>query len=138
MRPRMSGSNHVCRMQRRLNRESVRRRVRRFERLAGLSDFCNCERMSGKVLMFSHTEASALTGLVNGGVLFLMVAKDGTSTSPGISPPSPLDFLLRNRVPSEVVLLSLRGDAPFSVGNGSVILWLWWCFRKLTTIQEKR
>jgi hypothetical protein len=41
-----------------------------------------------------HTIISPV-GLCGGGVLLRAVAKDGTSTSPRISPPSPLDFLLR-------------------------------------------
>jgi hypothetical protein len=48
--------------------------------------------------MVGHTDTSALVGLFSGGVERLAVAKDGTSTSPGMSPPRPLDFLLRWRM----------------------------------------
>lgn len=64
-----------------------------------------------------HTIESKLAGLFSGGVPFLPVANDGTSTSPGISPPSPLDFR-RRRAPLLLVWLFFAG-APCSGGKGS-------------------
>jgi hypothetical protein len=47
----------------------------------------------------------------------LLVAKLGTSTSPGTSAPRPLLFLLRLAIPPPV----LGGSAPLRGGKGSVI-----------------
>jgi hypothetical protein len=67
------------------------------------------------------TDTSKLAGLFSGGVPFLAVAKDGTSTSPRISPPNPLDFLLLVRMLSLGLLLFLL-VVPLSGGNGSVMI----------------
>jgi hypothetical protein len=67
-----------------------------------------------------QTETSGLDGLFSGGVLFRPVAQEGTSTSPGISPPSPLDFL-RRRAPSAPFRL-LREVVLVSGGKGSDML----------------
>jgi hypothetical protein len=62
---------------------------------------------------------SIVTGLFSGGVPGRCVANAPTSTSPGTSAPSPLDFLLR----LGALLVGGSGDrAPFSGGNGSVIV----------------
>ena len=66
-----------------------------------------------------RTDPSPTAGLFSGGVPFLFVANDGTSTSPGTSAPRPLDFLLRRAVPFPLLFF---GSAPLSGGNGSVIL----------------
>lgn len=58
-------------------------------------------------------------GLFSGGVLVRCVANAPTSTSPGTSEPSALDFLLRLGAPLAPVLC---GRAPLSGGNGSVIV----------------
>jgi hypothetical protein len=58
-------------------------------------------------------------GLFSGGVLVRCVANAPTSTSPGTSEPSALDFLLRLGAPLTPVLC---GSAPLSGGNGSVIV----------------
>jgi hypothetical protein len=68
------------------------------------------------VAWLSHTSL----GLPNGGVPRRFVAKAPTSTSPGTSAPSALDFLLLLAVPSTLLAL---GRAPLSGGNGSVIIW---------------
>jgi hypothetical protein len=47
----------------------------------------------------------------------LLVAKDGTSTSPGRSAPSPLDCLLLRAIPPPTFV----GTAPLRGGKGSVI-----------------
>lgn len=60
-----------------------------------------------------------LVGLFSGGVLVRCVANAGTSTSPGTSEPSALDFLLHLVAPFAPVLC---GSAPLSGGNGSVIM----------------
>lgn len=62
---------------------------------------------------------SMLVGLFSGGVLVRCVANAGTSTSPGTSEPSALDFLLRLAAPFVAVLC---GSAPLRGGNGSVIV----------------
>lgn len=68
-----------------------------------------------------RTDVSKLVGLFSGGVPFLAVAKDGTSTSPRISPPSPLDCLLRTRTLSLGLVLALP-SVSLSGGNGSVMV----------------
>jgi hypothetical protein len=68
-----------------------------------------------------HTETSKLTGLLSGGVPFLAVAKDGTLTSPRMSSPRALDFLVRRRKRSLPLLLSLP-RVPLRGGNGSVMV----------------
>jgi hypothetical protein len=60
-----------------------------------------------------------LVGLFSGGVLVRCVANAGTSTSPGTSDPSALDFLLRLGAP---LAPGLCGSAPLRGGNGSVIM----------------
>lgn len=67
-----------------------------------------------------RTDMSELDGLFSGGVLLRPVAKEGTSTSPGISPPKPLDFL-RRRAPSAPLWL-LREVVLVSAGKGSDML----------------
>jgi hypothetical protein len=79
---------------------------------------------------------SKFVGLLSGGVPFRAVANDGTSTSPGMSPPSAL--LLRRlwRMESLGLVLSPL-VVPFSGGNGSVIaMWKWYC-KSNTTIQRR-
>jgi hypothetical protein len=60
-----------------------------------------------------------LAGLCSGGVLVRPVAHEGTFTSPGSSPLSPLDFLLRRIVSA---LWWFGALTPARGGNGSVIL----------------
>jgi hypothetical protein len=69
-----------------------------------------------------HTDMSKFAGLLSGGVPFLAVAKDGTSTSPLMSPPSALLFLLRCRTLSPELLLFPPMVVPLSGGNGSVMV----------------
>ena len=124
-RVRTSGPSHVCLTQRRLNLDRLRHTERRFERRPVLSAFyatvsALLRRWAGEQIEEGvHTDTS-LVGLCGGGVLFRAVAKDGTSTSPRISPPSPLDFLRRCRVPL-LKVLSLVAGRPLSGGNGSVM-----------------
>jgi hypothetical protein len=83
-----------------------------------------------------HTDMSKFAGLLSGGVPFRAVAKDGTSTSPLMSPPSALLFLLRWRMLS-LGLLLFPLVVPFSGGNGSVIAMWKWYYKSNTTIQRR-
>lgn len=71
--------------------------------------------------LWLRTDMSKLVGLFSGGVPFLAVANDGTSTSPRMSPPSPLDCLLRTRMLSMGLVLVLP-SVSLSGGNGSVMV----------------
>jgi hypothetical protein len=70
-----------------------------------------------------HTDTSTPVGLCSGGVELLPVAKEGTSTSPRMSPPRPLDFLLRWRMLSLPLPLPLASPG-LRGGNGSVMIQL--------------
>jgi hypothetical protein len=126
-RPRRSGPSQVCRMHWRFSLDTARRMVRGLERRTDPSAFyVLVSSRSGDAWQCmscreEHTNPSTPVGLVSGGVERLAVAKDGTSTSPGMSPPRPLDFLLRWRILS-LPLPPFFASAGLSGGKGSVIL----------------
>jgi hypothetical protein len=82
------------------------------------------------------TDMSKFAGLFSGGVPLRAVANDGTSTSPLMSAPSALLFLLLWRMLS-LGLWLFPLVVPFSGGNGSVIVMWGWYYKSNITIQRR-